>query len=145
MQWNDNFWPKIHPNFTSRQAWLIQYSRQKHAVQFYFRNRTTAQTEYVWVVLLMIFWNFEYVNSLSLRDTHRFKNAKYWNITHFCSEKWKISFQRVQPASLNTVLRDEEWSVWKPKYGIELPTSVKIIMLIQLKIWAWKFGRFLSI
>jgi hypothetical protein len=49
-----------------------------------------------WIVLLIIIrWNFEYVNSLSLRDTHRFKKAKYWNTAHFCSEKRKNSFRWV--------------------------------------------------
>jgi hypothetical protein len=32
-----------------------------------------------------------------------------------------------QPASLISLLRDEENSEWKPKYGIELPTSIRII------------------
>jgi hypothetical protein len=114
-------------NFTFRQAQTIRYSRTKHALRFYLRSRTTAQTEYVWVVLLIICWNSEYLNSLSLRDTNRFKKAKYWNSAHFCSEKRKISFRRVHPGSLIGLIQREEWSEWKPKYGIELPTSIRII------------------
>jgi hypothetical protein len=132
MQWNGSFWPKISPNPTFRQAWLIRYSRTKHAVHSYLRNRTTAQIEYVYVVLLIICWNFEYVNSLSLRDTHRFKKSKYWNIAHFCSEKRKISFRWVHPGSLIRLLRDKEGSERKPKYGIELPTSIKIYLVVSV-------------
>jgi hypothetical protein len=38
------FWAE---NPTNRQAWWIRYSRTKHAVLFYWRNRTTAKTEYL--------------------------------------------------------------------------------------------------
>jgi hypothetical protein len=89
-----------------------------------------------WVVLLIICWNFVYVNSLSLRDTHRFKKAKYWNIAHFCSEKRKNSFRWVHPGSLIGLIQKEEWSKWKPKYGIELLTSIQFIWVVLVKIRA---------
>jgi hypothetical protein len=87
MQWNGSFWPKISPNFAYRQGLLIRYTRRKHAVHSYLRTRTTDHSEYWWVILLIICWNFEYVNSLSLRDTHRFKNSKYWISRTFAVKK----------------------------------------------------------
>jgi hypothetical protein len=105
MQRIGSFWPKFHHIFTHRLHRSIRYSRTKNAVHSYLRNRTTAHIEYVMIVLLKIWWNFEYVNSLSLRDTHQFKKAKYWNIGHFCSEKRKNFFRWVNPASLIIVYR----------------------------------------
>jgi hypothetical protein len=83
MQWNGSFWPKILPSGKLHRS---DTQETKHAVQFYLRNRTTAQTEYLMDVLLYFCWNFEYVNSLAIRDTHQFKKRKIWNIAHFCSE-----------------------------------------------------------
>jgi hypothetical protein len=83
MQWNGSFWPK----FTFQLHISIRYTRRKHAVHSYLRTRTTDHSEYWWVILLIICWNFEYVNSLSLRDTHRFKKAKYWVSRTFAVKK----------------------------------------------------------
>jgi hypothetical protein len=47
MQWNGSFWPKISPIIAFRLQRSIQYSRTKHTIRFYLRNRTTAQTEYL--------------------------------------------------------------------------------------------------
>jgi hypothetical protein len=127
---------------TFRQVWLIRwYSRTKHAAHSYLGNRTTAHTEYALVELLIFSWNFEYVNSLALRDTHRFKKAKYWNIAHFCSEKRKTSFRWVHPGSLIGLIQKEEWSKWKPKYM----ESNCWPQLRSLGWFSWKFGQFLSI
>jgi hypothetical protein len=52
MQWNGSLWLKILPS-----GKLDQFDTQEESM----------------LVLLIICWNFEYVNSLSLRDTHRFK------------------------------------------------------------------------
>ena len=41
--------------------------------------------------------------------------------------KKKISFRYVHSDSLIRLLTEEESSIWQPKYGIELPTSIKII------------------
>jgi hypothetical protein len=134
MQWNGIFRPIISPIFANRLDRQIRYSRTKNAAtQFYLRTRTTAHSEYWWVVLLIICWNFEYVNSLSLRDTHRFKKAKYWNIAHFCSEKRKVSFRWVNPGSLIRLLRVKEGSQRKPKYGIELAASIRIIRVASVE------------
>jgi hypothetical protein len=59
MQWNDSFWPKFHLFFTIRLDGSIRYSRTKHSVHSYLRNRTTAQTEYLMgstVNNLLKFW-----------------------------------------------------------------------------------------
>jgi hypothetical protein len=44
MQWNGSFWQKILPS--GKLHWS-NTQETKHVVQFYLRNRTTAQTEYV--------------------------------------------------------------------------------------------------
>jgi hypothetical protein len=108
----------------------IRYSSSKHAVHSYLRNRTTAQTEYVWIVLLIIYWNFEYVNSFALRDTHRFKKRKIWNIAHFCSEKKKTPSVECSPAHRS------DWYSTKNDPNSELPASINIIEFNRLKIWA---------
>jgi hypothetical protein len=95
MQWNGRFWTEISPSgFIDR----FDTQQSKHAVHSYLRIRTAAQTEYALVVLLIFSWNFEYVNSLSLRDTHRFKKAKCWNTARFCSEKKIPSSVEFTPA-----------------------------------------------
>jgi hypothetical protein len=87
MQWNGSFWPKINPNFAYRQGLLIRYSGIKEWSSFLLKGIELPTILSMCGLLLIVGWNFEYVNSLSLRDTHRFKKAKYWNIAHFCSEK----------------------------------------------------------
>jgi hypothetical protein len=95
MQWNGSFWPKILPSGKLHRS---DTQETKHAAQFYIGNRTTAQTEYLMDVLLYFCWNFEYVNSLALRDTHRFKKAKYWNTAHLLRYNRKTLSIECSPA-----------------------------------------------
>jgi hypothetical protein len=126
MQWNGSFWPKISTIFAFRLDRLIRYSSIKECNSILLKD-SNYRPYRVWeVVLLIVCWNFEYLNSLSLRDTHRFKKSKYWNIAHLSRYK-RNTFRRVNPGSLIRLLRDEESSEWKPMYGIELPTSIRII------------------
>jgi hypothetical protein len=89
-----------------------------------------------WVVLLEDRANFEYLNSLSLRDTHRLKKQNIETPRTF-AVKWKKSPSvGYTPAHWLAYYRKNNDPKYQTKYGIELPTSVKIIMLFQLKIWA---------
>jgi hypothetical protein len=95
MQWNGRFWTEISPSgFIDR----FDTQQSKHAVHSYLRTRTTAQTEYLIVVLLMFRWNFEYINSLSLRDTHWFKKQKYEISRTFAVKTEKPSSVEFTPA-----------------------------------------------
>jgi hypothetical protein len=137
MQWNGSFRPKISPIFASRFDGSIRYSRSKHDVLFYLRNRTTAHhTEYLMgctVNNLLKLW----VCELSFLKRHpsnqKVKNVKYRALI---GTKWIFGTLLYQPASPINILRDEESSGWKPKYGIELPTSTRIIRVVLLKNWA---------
>jgi hypothetical protein len=88
MQWNGSFRPKILPSSK------LDWSDTQEQRMLFNSNQgiELPPTESIcWVVLLIICWNFEYVNSLSLRDTHRFKKAKYWNIAHLSRYKRNIA------------------------------------------------------
>ena len=87
MQWIGSFWPTISPNVAFRQASLIQYSRKKACCSFLLKGIELPTILSMYGLLLIICWNFEYVNSLSLRDTHRFKKAKYWISRTFAVKK----------------------------------------------------------
>jgi hypothetical protein len=140
MQWNGSFWPKIGPIFALRLQRTIQYSRIKAC--FAILNKGSNWRPFrvsEWIVLLIICWNFEYVNSLSLRDTHRLKKQNNETARTYRGNKRNIaffSFCWVHPGSLIGLIQEEEWSKLQTKYGIKLPTSIKIIELNQLKMWA---------
>jgi hypothetical protein len=139
MQWNGSFWPKISPIFAFRQAWVIRYSRTKHAVLYYLKNRTTAKTEYVMgctVNNLLRLW----VCKLSFLKRHTsIQKSKILN--HRALLQWK---EKKTPSGGYT---PAHWLAWyrkknapkfQDKYGIKLPTSSQFIELNQLKI-CWNF------
>jgi hypothetical protein len=115
-------------NSTRCFEWPIRYSNLKHAVHSYLRNRTTAQTEYLMgstVNIMLKLW----VSKLSFLKRHpsiqKVKNEKYRALI---GTKWIFGTIRYyKPTSLLGLLRDEERSKWKPKYGIELVALIRII------------------
>jgi hypothetical protein len=123
-------------NSTRCFEWSIRYSSSKHAVHSYLRNQLPPRPSIWWVVLLTICWNFEYVNSLSLRDTHRFKKRKIWNIAHFCSEKKKNLSVECSPAHRS------DWYSTKndPNSRLSMESNGRpqpgLFVLKLLKIWA---------
>jgi hypothetical protein len=125
MQWNGSFWPKISLIFAFRQAWLIRYSRTRHAVHSYLRNRTTAQTEYLMgntVAILLKLW----VCKLSFLKRQP-SNQKGKNETPR-TYRYKRNIASVRSSRLtNHTLKSQESSQLKSKYGIELPASIRII------------------
>jgi hypothetical protein len=141
MQWNGSFGPKISQIFAFRQAWLIRYSRTKNAVLFYLRNRTTAQMEYVMGCTVTNVRNFEYLNSLSLRDTHRFKKAKYWNIPHLSRWKEEKHLPVGTPRLTNQTLN--RWRKLQLKVYLRIRTAD--LNTDHLSWISWKFGQILSI
>jgi hypothetical protein len=83
---NGSFWPKISPIFAFRYDELIQYSREKACCSILLKElnyRPYRVSE--WGVLLMLRANFGYINSLSLRDTHRFKSEKMKHMPRWCA------------------------------------------------------------
>jgi hypothetical protein len=83
-------------NFIRSLQRSIRYSRAKHAVQFYLRNRTTAQTEYLMgstVNNLVKFW----VCKLSCLKRHQSnQKGKKWNIAHLSRYKRETTFRWIQ-------------------------------------------------
>jgi hypothetical protein len=97
-----------------------------------------------WVVLLIRSGKFEYINSLSLRDTHRFKKQKYEISRTFAVKREKTPSVGYTPAHWLSKYRKKNAPKFQTKYGIELPTSFRIIELNQLKIW-WNFKHINSL
>jgi hypothetical protein len=132
MQWNGSFWPKISPFFAFRQAWLIRYSRTKHAVQFYLGNRTTAHREYLMgcaVNNLLKFW----VHKLSFLKRHPSIQKGKNETPHTYRGKRENSFRWVSPASLIDPLQEEEWIKLQTKYGIELTPTDLVCLVISVE------------
>jgi hypothetical protein len=125
----------VIPSHPSRDRFDTQ--RRRHAFRFHLRNRTTAQTEYAWVVVLIICWNFEYVNSLSLRDTHRFKKSKILNYRALL--QWKE--KKLLPVGTPRLI---DWPntgrIMLPNSRISMESNCRPQLgsfeLNQLKIWA---------
>jgi hypothetical protein len=130
MQWKGSFNQKS----TFRQPWSIWYSRTKHAIQFYLRNRTTAQTEYVMgstVNILSEFWVYKLSflkrhpsiqkskNNETAR-TYRGERNIWYNIvqaslTNQPLKRWRKNLMKAKvwnrTADLNT--NHTKWSCWK--------------------------------
>jgi hypothetical protein len=99
MQWNGSFWPKISPIFAFRLQRSIQYSRIKACFLILLKEsnyRPYRVSE--WVLLLIICWNFEYVNSFALRDAHRLKKQKYEISRTFAVKREKTPPVECSPA-----------------------------------------------
>jgi hypothetical protein len=110
-QWSRTYavkWEFLAENLTFRKAWSIRYTRSKHAVHSYLRNRTTAHSEYLMgytVNNMLKLW--VYVNSLSLRDTYRFKKENNETARTF-AVKQNIWYNVVQARLTNQTL-----STWR--------------------------------
>jgi hypothetical protein len=127
MQWKSSFCrksalflPPGYINWSDTQA-------SKRAIHFYLEEsnyRTYWVCDGCSVNILLKLW----VCKLSFLKRHpSIQKSKILKHRALLQWKKKYSIRWMNPASLNTVLRDEESSEWKPKYGIELPTSIKII------------------
>jgi hypothetical protein len=133
MQWIGSFWPEISPNFAFRQASLIRYSRKKACCSILLKesnHRPDRVCIGCTVNNLLKLW----VCKLSFLKRHPSiqKSEKCEILRTYRGEKRKIPFRWVHPASLIRLLRDEVSSELKPKYGIELPTSIKICLVVSV-------------
>jgi hypothetical protein len=95
-----------------------------------------------WVVLLIFWWNFEYINSLALRDTSWIKKQNietprtYRCKTNIWNNTVIFGIILSKPASLIRPLRVEEWSQFQTKYGIELPASIWNVRVESVENWS---------
>jgi hypothetical protein len=131
-----HFLPRSQPS--GMIDWFDTQGR-KHAAHFYLRNRTTAHSEYALVVVLIICWNFEYINSVSL-STHRVKKQKYEISRTFAVIREKTPSVECSPAHRS----GWHWAKNDPNESLSMESNCwPQLESFELKLW--KFGQFLSI
>jgi hypothetical protein len=112
---------------TFRQAWFIRYSRIKACYSILLKEsnyRPDRVSDGSTVNNMLKLW----VCRLSFLKRHP-SVQKSKTLKHRALLQWKEknSFRWVHPGSLIDLILGEETSQWKPKYGFELPTSIRII------------------
>jgi hypothetical protein len=113
MQWNGSCWPKISPIFALQQAWSIWYSRAKHAVHSYLRNRTTSHSEYLigsTVNNLLELW---VCKLFCLKRHPSIQKSKIFKYRALLQWKEKNTFRWVHPGSLIGIIQEEDCTVPK--------------------------------
>jgi hypothetical protein len=124
MQWNGSFWPKISPIFAFRLHTSIRYSRIKACFLNLIKDSNYRP-----------FRISKYVNSLTLRDTHRFKKGKNETSRTYRGLK-KCCFSWMPPGSLIGLIQGEEWSNESLSMESNCRPQLGSFKLNQLKIWA---------
>jgi hypothetical protein len=93
--------------------------------------------------VLIIWVNFEYINSLSLRDTHQLKKEKNETPRTFAVEK-QYSIHWMNPASLIDQKHEEEWTKITDKVWNRTTAHTEYLMVSTVsnlvKFWVYIYS-----